>query len=309
ANVLLKRRLNNLVRIDHQTEIDRDFITFDEYQLFIDEMRQQGKNLQPDHWKTEKFPDGDARKPITGVRSTDAEEFCEWLTKKESLPEFSYRLPTIRETKEITAVDPDIGCWCKNNDALKISGITVKQWQNWQQELSAYFVVQNKNITLDFDLYLYLDLDLYLDLELYRNLDRYFDLELYRYLDRNLDFYRNLDLDLYRYLDLDLYRYLDLKIKTNTASNFSLLYFPLIPLILFYESISKIYAEASQNKKIRQNLKLSRQECEQKSQEYTKKKDNIFKLYAYLVLMEQRQEGKMPAWEGIRIVRERKETN
>ncbi|MEM6613781.1 MAG: hypothetical protein AAF652_16290, partial [Cyanobacteria bacterium P01_C01_bin.72] len=59
--------------------------------------------------------------------------------------------------------------------------------------------------------------------------------------------------------------------------------------------------------KARQKLELSRQDCERKNQEYAQKKDNIFQLYAYLVLMDQRQKGNMPAWEGIRIVRERKE--
>jgi len=66
ANVLLKRRLNNLVRIDNNVEIDRDYITCGEYQLFIDEMRPAGKNRQPDHWTAERFPPEDARKPITG---------------------------------------------------------------------------------------------------------------------------------------------------------------------------------------------------------------------------------------------------
>ena len=43
ANVLLKRRLNNLVRIDNNIEIDRDFITCAEYQLFIDDRKKLGE--------------------------------------------------------------------------------------------------------------------------------------------------------------------------------------------------------------------------------------------------------------------------
>ncbi|MEL6578111.1 MAG: SUMF1/EgtB/PvdO family nonheme iron enzyme, partial [Cyanobacteria bacterium J06621_12] len=211
ANVLLKRRLNNLVRIDHQTEIDRDFITCAEYQLFIDEMRQQGKNRQPDHWTTEKFPDGEARKSVAGVRRSDAEEFCTWLTNREILPKFIYRLPTIQETREIAAVSQNIGCWCKDNTSFIISGITAQQWQVWQQKFSEYFVFQDKNIgvNLDRDLYrdLYRDLDFYLDL----NRDLYLDLYLGYNLDlnRDLDFYRDLYLERDRDLYLDLNRDLD----------------------------------------------------------------------------------------------------
>ena len=46
ANMLLKRRLNNLVRIDNNVEIDRSFITCAEYQLFLDDMRQKDKNVK-----------------------------------------------------------------------------------------------------------------------------------------------------------------------------------------------------------------------------------------------------------------------
>ncbi len=88
ANVLLSRRLQKLLRIDENVEIDMSYITCAEYQLFIDEKLKADEHRQPDHWKSYRFPPGDAQKPITGVRSSDAKEFCEWLTQQQSAPIF-----------------------------------------------------------------------------------------------------------------------------------------------------------------------------------------------------------------------------
>ena len=356
ANVLLKRRLNNLVRIDNNVEIDRDFITCAEYQLFIDDMRQQGKNRQPDHWKSERFPSGDAKQPIIGVRASDAEEFCAWLTNADKLPGFKYRLPNITESKQISATIKDLGCWCKDNDHFIISGITAQKWHSWQQKFSDYLLFKDsfvfnrdRDLHLNRDLYLYLnrdrdlhlnlylnldlDLDRDLNLNIYLNLNRDLYLDLYLNLNRDLylnlylsrDFNRDLNLYLNLYLNRDLYLnlnlsrdfnlylnrdiYLDLyrEIEGGQASNLLLIYFPLIFPLFFYQSLSKIYGEVAQNRKIRQKINLNRQDCEQKSKKFARKRDNIFQLYAYLVLMDQRQKGNMPAWEGIRIVREREE--
>ncbi|MDY6782228.1 MAG: SUMF1/EgtB/PvdO family nonheme iron enzyme [Cyanobacteriota bacterium] len=89
-----------LRRIEDKVEIDTNYITCAEYQLFIDEKRAAGENRQPDHWKSYRFPPGDARKPIAGVRATDAEEFCEWLTQQHAELGVKYRLPTSREVEE-----------------------------------------------------------------------------------------------------------------------------------------------------------------------------------------------------------------
>ena len=374
ANVLLKRRLNNLVRIDNNLEIDRSYITCAEYQLFIDEMRQQGKNCQPDHWTSERFPTGYAKKPITGVRASDAEEFCQWLTQKESLFGFRYRLPSLAETTAILVTTEDIGCWCKDKNTLVISGITSQQWKDWQQKFPEYLIFRDKfslkhnlnhflnldlNRNLDFNNFLNdflnrnLNLDLNLDLycvfnrdlhcvinrNLYRNVDRVlsrilnrvlnrvldlnldlyldpnfdlnfdFDLNLNlnhflnRNFDRNLYFYRNLDLD----FNLDFYRNLDPKINTGQTSNLLLLYFPLMFIVVIYHILKTLYKEADQNITIQQSFNLSSQACEAISQKHAQKRDEIYPLYVYLVLIDERRKGNIPAWEGIRIVREREE--
>ncbi len=83
-------------RIDGDTYVDDTLITCAEYQLFIDEMRKQGKYYQPDHWTSYKFPKGQAREPILGVRHSDAVAFCDWLTLRGER-EWIYRLPTWEE--------------------------------------------------------------------------------------------------------------------------------------------------------------------------------------------------------------------
>lgn len=91
-------------RIDENTYIDETLVTCAEYQLFIDEMREQGKYYQPDHWSSYRFPDGQAREPILGVRYSDAVTFCDWLTQRDTGAWF-YRLPIHEETKKFPIKD------------------------------------------------------------------------------------------------------------------------------------------------------------------------------------------------------------
>jgi hypothetical protein len=130
VEVKLSRRLKNLLRTDDNTEIDTRYITCAEYQLFIDEKRYfnppsfnqsdpelkqpTGENRQPDHWLTDRFPPGDASRPIVGVRAGDAEAFCQWLTERSSalgdtfledgstifVGESKFRLPNLAEARE-----------------------------------------------------------------------------------------------------------------------------------------------------------------------------------------------------------------
>lgn len=83
-------------RIDENTYIDDTLVTCAEYQLFIDEMCEQGKYYQPDHWTSYQFPKGQAREPILGIRHEDAAAFCKWLAQREHMG-WKYRLPTQQE--------------------------------------------------------------------------------------------------------------------------------------------------------------------------------------------------------------------
>jgi hypothetical protein len=107
-------------RIDENTYIDDTLVTCAEYQLFIDEMREQGfygKYYQPDHWTTYHFPDGQAREPILGIRHSDAVAFCEWLTQREK-GDWQYRLPIKEETiiyQVLTQNVEGLGYWSYNS--------------------------------------------------------------------------------------------------------------------------------------------------------------------------------------------------
>jgi hypothetical protein len=86
-------------RIDENTYIDDSLVTCAEYQLFIDEMREQKKFFQPDHWTSWQFPAGQANTPILGVRFSDAQAFCAWLSQREE-GEWHFRLPTADEATQ-----------------------------------------------------------------------------------------------------------------------------------------------------------------------------------------------------------------
>ncbi len=83
-------------------------MTFAEYQLFLDEMRAQGRCLEPDHWAGVRFPQGQARAPVSGVRGRDAEEFAQWLNVRYA-GDAVYRLPTVEEIEAELARRPKKG--------------------------------------------------------------------------------------------------------------------------------------------------------------------------------------------------------
>src|SRR5262249_38619182 len=54
---------------------------------------------QPDHWVTSSFPQSLGHTAVLGVRRSDAHEFCNWLTKRESETR-QYRLPKSGEPEQ-----------------------------------------------------------------------------------------------------------------------------------------------------------------------------------------------------------------
>lgn len=97
AEVLLQLRVRRLVRLDESTYADSSLVTQAEYQLFLDELRARGSYRQPDHWQGMQFISGEGQLPATGVRPSDAQAFCTWLTERENGP-WRFRLPTAQET-------------------------------------------------------------------------------------------------------------------------------------------------------------------------------------------------------------------
>jgi hypothetical protein len=120
AEVRLSRRMKSLQHIDKEREIDTNFLTCAEYQLFLDDMRAQEKFFQPDHWTSLTFAAGQADCPISGVRTDDAVAFCDWLTKRQGGGR-RYRLPSPDEARRYEAKTTELAAWCRDGDKFKLT--------------------------------------------------------------------------------------------------------------------------------------------------------------------------------------------
>jgi hypothetical protein len=98
AETLLARRLRNMIALDETTFVDSTLITCAEYQLFFNERRAKLDLCQPADWQSYRFPVGRASSPVEGVRSSDAEAFCDWLNSRDST--FSFQIPTPKELEQ-----------------------------------------------------------------------------------------------------------------------------------------------------------------------------------------------------------------
>jgi NACHT domain len=116
ANALLTQRDQDLTPdeetpIKDHTMIDTSFIKIAEYQLFLDQ--QENHTHQPDHWQDDRFPTGKGLDPILGLRPSDANAFCTWLTARAS-DAWHYRLPISEETQNLSLGEAGIGYWIDN---------------------------------------------------------------------------------------------------------------------------------------------------------------------------------------------------
>ncbi len=234
AETLLALRLRQMVCVSDDKCVDPTPITHAEYQLFLDEQRAQGSYRQPDHWLDYQFSAGEGRKPVIGVRSSDAIVFCEWLTYRDPGP-WRYRLPGLREVETDAAAtflqdgaQPEIEYWCTvdDNDQLAISGasrtgLTVAQLSQQidadfgrdrdhdRARALAYALDRDRARALD------LDLDLARALALAHSLARNLNLDLD--FDRDFDVARDLALTLARDLTHDHALTLDLNLALDLA--------------------------------------------------------------------------------------------
>lgn len=124
AKVKLTRRLNQLLRLNDETQIDQGLITRAEYRLFLvaRDFAFGGKEtIKP--WSTPQDP----LKPETNVSLEDALEFCLWLggffeekfftiyvpePPNEKLDYYFFRLPTNAELQRVgRAISAGADCW------------------------------------------------------------------------------------------------------------------------------------------------------------------------------------------------------
>lgn len=121
AELKLSRRLKKLAKFntDKHIAIDDNYISCAEYQLFINEMILAGVKVQPDHWDSDHYLQGQANKPITGIRKDDAEKFILWLNKNKFDDNLMYQLPPQDENLFKVEEDNsyDLISWCSHYDS------------------------------------------------------------------------------------------------------------------------------------------------------------------------------------------------
>jgi hypothetical protein len=254
-------------RIDENTYIDDTLVTCAEYQLFIDEMREKGRYYQPDHWTSYEFPKGQAREPILGIRHADAVAFCEWLTWKE-LSGWGFRLPTPEEanTFPVKSIGKSpIGYWVEGNDSFVWIGPTPKNPRNLELEALA----RNR------------DRDLTRALDLERDRDRALNGAHSLSLVLNLDFARILARD----RDRELGRALD------SARDLAL---------YFEREVDSAHTLARDLER-----ELDRANTLERAREHAHDFDRALDIYVDIFTLRERIAGRSPAFEGIRLVKER----
>jgi energy-coupling factor transporter ATP-binding protein EcfA2 len=346
AEVRLRQRLKSLQRLDEQREIDLDYISCAEYQLFLDEKRAKGEYYQPDHWTEYTFPNGTAQEPIRGVRSEDAEVFCEWLTQRQG-GEIHYRLPRLTEIRNYpsTTVANNLAAWYRKYGDYSLNGLTKDEEANLHaklkgiSELPFYFHrARARARDRDFDLYRVLarvfDIARVFNIARVLGIAHVLDLDLARVLDLARNSYIAFNLDrVVLHLNIDIYRaikegnlqaakqfaqamqtesnpeqqrlgtWLYLLLDSATATT------PLKARQAWRKYSAKIaeYAWIGYNEleKQKDNRPSWQRWLSRRRFDYNEEKPDILNLYWWLQLVMAREEGKLPAWEGIRIVRER----
>jgi energy-coupling factor transporter ATP-binding protein EcfA2 len=138
AEVKLLLRLNRLVRVDDDIEIDSSNITQAEYQLLIDDKLEVGQYRQPDHWNVVRFTKGEGDQPIAGIRVSDANEFCDWLNHQYPMLDYRYRLPNFLEARQHITTDCNVGSWCRDGEDGDIVSVCSDDWEAWRKITSVY---------------------------------------------------------------------------------------------------------------------------------------------------------------------------
>jgi hypothetical protein len=293
-------------QIDEDTSIDNSLVTCAEYQLFIDEMRAQGQFFQPDHWASNQFPAGHARAPILGARPSDAKAFCEWLSRRET-GEWRFRLPTSDEAAEYpmqTYYGAPNGFWTLNGNGQRFAWSGPAPTDARCIDFSSFFAV-DRDLAFARDMAFAREVDRALDLSRARALAR--DLDRALALDRDLafahalaaDLARDLARALARALDLDLERDLDrardraLDLDRNRA--------------LARDLALDLDIDRDLARDIDRAFGLDLALARDLTRDLERDLDLVLSIWIDLITLQERIAGRSPAFEGIRLVKERVE--
>ena len=279
----------SMFRIDDDTYIDDSLITCAEYQVFIDEMRAQGKYHQPDHWKEYHFPPGQAREPILGVRPSDAVAFCEWLTQRQS-ESWGFRIPTKTEMQDnpiLSSYPPPIGYWTKETD-----GTTQFTWIG---EVPADPRKIDRRLASDAERERNRQIDSSLTIDPDSIFGDYIEDDYEDTISRARDRSRSLTIASARAsaLDLGSTHLIELLGSINTNGDLAL-------ALALNRALHHAHDQA-----LELSLDSTLYRALNRERYYRRAKELYFDLYIDLYTLQERIAGRSPAFEGIRIVKER----
>jgi energy-coupling factor transporter ATP-binding protein EcfA2 len=140
ARVHLTRRLRSLLPIDDEREIDLEYVTCAEYQLFLETCPQ----FAPEHWRDKRFSPGTASTPVVGVTREAALVFAGWLSDGEGLP---YRLPTVSEAREFPAAVDGVATWC--DDRASLVGLSVRSEASISEQVQGLSSLPAPRVAVD----------------------------------------------------------------------------------------------------------------------------------------------------------------
>jgi NACHT domain len=317
AETKLALRLRRFTQIDDDHSVDNDLISCAEYQLFIDDRRAAGDYRQPDHWSETHFPAGSAREPVLGIRSSDAQEFCCWLSARHE-GEWIYQIPDkdLRDQPFGKA-----GYWAKAPSGPDLCGSSGTLIQPTIEMLRARHLADIEKFRAANVVHrgsaLHQDLARAVDLARTRNREAVHTLDYRRARARALALDRALDID----FDIDsaLARAVDGNIDLNRdhardsalASACDRARYLALDLDLAVDRIIAFELESAKLGKIafRKVLwwrsRLLRTPFKA-SPIYLAAVEDLLDVFLSLAILEERIEGKLPAFEGIRIMKVRK---
>jgi energy-coupling factor transporter ATP-binding protein EcfA2 len=274
AEALLARRLRQMYALNEQTFIDTTLVTHAEYQLFLDEQRSQSRYYQPDHWAGFAFPAGQGRQPALGMRRSDAQAFCVWLSERAG-GIWRYRLPN-----EEDLAQADQGIW---RDLSEDTGYWTEGERRfvWSQGHPSHSLSTRIQATLTSNFAS--DSDLARDLALYLALTHDLAPDLAR--DRNSVLDLDLAFDLVRALDRDRDLARDLAFDRNLARDRNLAF--------------------ARNLAFDRRLALDRNLHFARNHVRDRDRDLALSLFTHLFLLQERRAQRLSAWEGILLVKER----
>ncbi len=125
AEALSARCLRRMYALNEQTFIETTPATYAEYQLFVDELRGQGEYYHPDDREGDTFPAGQGRQPALGMRHSDAQAFCTWLSERTG-GSWRYHLPNerTRSSRPEHVEGPCLGYWLPDRGRTTLHLVT-----------------------------------------------------------------------------------------------------------------------------------------------------------------------------------------